>query len=139
MIRKAVINDIEHINKLGIIFNENFLATYNVKDYLENENYIIVVNEDEYVNAFIIMYKNIDYFELEAIVVDPSAREKGIATNLLNFFIREYSRNEDIILLEVAVNNTAAISLYKKFNFEIINTRKKYYKNVDAYVMKKVI
>lgn len=139
MIRKAVINDIEHINKLGIIFNENFLATYNVKDYLENENYIVVVNEDEYVNAFIIMYKNIDYFELEAIVVDPSARERGIATNLLNFFIREYSENEDIILLEVAVNNTAAISLYKKFNFEIINTRKKYYKNVDAYVMKKVI
>ena len=40
-----------------------------------------------------------------------------------------------MITLEVAVNNEPAISLYKKFGFEIISTRKNYYDNVDAYLM----
>lgn len=139
MIRKAVENDLKKINNLGIIFNQNFINTYNVKDYLKNSNYIILVNEDEEVNAFMIIYKNLDYYELEAIIVSPDCRKKGIANNLLTHFINIYLKSNDILLLEVAINNVAAINLYKKFQFEIINIRKKYYQNIDAYVMKKVI
>ena len=86
-----------------------------------------------------IVYKNIDYYELETIVVNPQYRNKKIATKLLEYFINYCTKKEDIILLEVAVNNDNAIRLYEKFNFEIINNRRKYYGNVDAYVMKKVI
>ena len=39
------------------------------------------------------------------------------------------------ILLEVRCDNNNAIKLYKKYNFKIINIRKKYYDNMDAYVM----
>ena len=138
MIRIGTIEDIEDINRLGIIFESNFLKTYNVKEYLNNPNYIILLNVDDIVNGLLIVYKNIDYYELEAIVVDPEYRNKGIGNNLMNYFINNYVTNEDIIL-EVAVNNEKAINLYKKNGFEIINIRKKYYKDCDAFVMKRVV
>lgn len=138
MIRFAKVSEFEDINRLGIIFENNFLNTYNIKDYLNNPNYIILINEDDIINGLLIVYKNIDYYELEAIVVDPNYRNKGIGNSLINYFIDNYVRFEDI-LLEVAVNNDSAINLYKKNGFEIINIRKKYYKGIDAYVMKRVV
>ena len=139
MIRKANENDIISINKLGCIFNSNFVNTYNVIDYLKNKNYIILVNDEEEINGLIIVYKNIDYYELEAIVVDIESRKKGIATNLITYFIENYLTKNDEILLEVRVDNINAINLYKKFGFENISIRKKYYQNMDAFVMRKVI
>lgn len=139
MIRKAQINDIDLINELGIQVNSNFLNTYNILKYLNDSNYIILVNKECKINAFMILYKNIDYYELELIVVDKDFRNKKIATKLFNYFETNYLKTGDIILLEVAINNENAIKLYKKFNFETINIRKKYYDGIDAYVMKKVI
>lgn len=139
MIRAVNIKDLEKINELGIKFITNFKTTYNVESYLNNENYIILLNETNMlINAFLIIYKNLDFYELEAIYVDEEERKKGVATSLLKYFFDALKPN-DQILLEVAVNNETAINLYKKFNFEIINVRKKYYKDIDAYVMKKVI
>lgn len=138
MIRFAEVNEIEDINRLGVVFESNFLKTYHIKDYLNNPNYIILVNKDEIINGLLIVYKNIDYYELEAIVVDPDYRKRGIGNSLINFFVDNYVNSEDI-LLEVAVNNINAINLYKKNGFEIINIRKKYYKDIDAYVMKRVV
>jgi len=139
MIRVAGIKDLDSINYLGNLFNDNFIKTYNINEYLNNNNYIILVNEDEIINGLMIVYKNIDYYELEAIITDPLYRNKKIATNLLNYLINNYLKTNDIILLEVAENNINAISLYKKFNFDVINIRKKYYKSIDAYIMKRVI
>lgn len=138
MIRFAEVNEIEDINRLGVIFESNFLKTYHIKDYLNNPNYIILVNKDEIINGLLIVYKNIDYYELEAIVVDPDYRKRGIGNSLINFFVDNYVNLEDIFL-EVAVNNINAINLYKKNGFEIINIRKKYYRDIDAYVMKRVV
>lgn len=139
MIRLATIDDIDLLKKLGTAFNSNFIKTYDVEGYLNNKNYYILVNEDSSINAFMIMYKNIDYFELEAIYVNEDSRKKGIANKLISYFIDNFTCSNNAIILEVAVNNVAAISLYKKFQFETINVRKKYYNGIDAYVMKKVI
>ena len=139
MIRIATEKDIVEIIKLGSILNTNFSKTYDIGQYLKDEKYIILLNEDGFINGFIIVYKNIDYFELEAIAVNANFRKKGIASRLINFFEEKYTKKSDSILLEVAVNNEAAVSLYKKIGFEIINIRKKYYDQIDAYVMKKVI
>ena len=139
MIRVAKFKDIHIIKELGKYLSYNFEKTYNLDSYLNNENYIILVNEDEIVNAFMIIYKNIDYYELEAIVVDINNRRKKIASKLLDYFLNNYDQNNTSIILEVAVNNENAIRLYKKYGFEIIHTRKNYYKQTDAYIMKKVI
>ena len=46
--------------------------------------------------------------------------------------------NYERIMLEVRCDNIYAIKLYKKYNFKIINIRKNYYLNNDAYVMEMV-
>lgn len=138
MIRKGKLEDFTKINELGMRLIPNFIATYNIKDYLTNDNYIILISDENNINAFLIVLKNIDTYEIEAIYVDNNSRRQGIATKLLKFFEEHYLNKDDVILLEVAVNNENAINLYKKFGFNIINTRHKYYKDIDAYVMKKV-
>ena len=137
MIREAKKEDINRINKLGLLVNPSFLLTYDIEKYINNDNYIILV--DENVDSFLIIRKNIDFYELEMIVVDKNYRKLGFASNLINHFIKNYGKIGESIFLEVRIDNEAAINLYQKYGFEIINTRKNYYKDIDAYVMKKVI
>lgn len=138
MIRIARKDDIDSINLLGETLYHNFQATYDILSYLTNSNYIILVNEEDVINAFLLVYSNIDYFEIEVIIVEKEHQNKGIATNILNYFFDHYTKKGDELLLEVSVNNNKALNLYEKFGFKIINTRKKYYNDLDAYVMKKV-
>lgn len=139
MISKAVKEDINSIIELGKSLYANFDKTYIINEYVDNENYIILVNKEEILNGFLLIYKNIDCYELEVIVVSNDYRNKGIATNLINYFLDKYCKKDEVIFLEVSCENTNAINLYKKFDFEVINIRKKYYGNIDAYIMKKVI
>jgi len=139
MIRKARVEDLKFINNLGKEYTENFEKTYDIKSYIQNDKYIILVNEDECVNSFLVVYKNIDCFELEMIVVSKYFRSKKIASNLLEYFFDNYCQKGNIVFLEVSEKNDPALNLYKKYNFNLINIRKKYYKDSDAYVMKKVI
>ena len=78
MIRKANKNDIKSINELGILLNSNFVNTYNIENYINNPNYIILVNEIEFITGLLIIYNNIDYYELEIIVVDEKCRKKEL-------------------------------------------------------------
>lgn len=140
MISKATLEDKESIIKLGKTFIGNFPNTYNIEEYLNNNNYIILINkENKLLKGFLIIYKNIDCYELELIIVDKEYRKQGIATSLLEHFFKTYCTSNDIVFLEVSCENKTAINLYTKFNFITINKRKKYYGNIDAYVMKKVI
>lgn len=139
MIRLAVKNDIDKINNLGLQVTDNFNITYNIDNYLNDSNYIILVNDDSIINGMLIVYKNIDYFEILMYVVDKSFRNKGIGTSILNYFFANFCKKDDIILLEVSEINSEAIKIYEKFNFKTINVRKNYYHNSDALIMKKVI
>lgn len=140
MIKKATKKDISSINELGTIEFSNFAKTYNIEEYIQNDNYVILVNEEKNIlNAFLIIYKNIDYFELEMIIVSKEYRQQGIGSLLLNYFFNTFCKKGNSILLEVSVENINAINLYRNFDFKIINTRKKYYGTIDAYIMKKVI
>ena len=120
MIRKAVKNDIQSINELGSTMFNNFLNKFNINEYLENTNYIILVDkENSKLNAFLICYKNIDFYELELIIVDEKERNKKIGSELLNNLIINNLKKDDEILVEVKTNNVNAIKLYNKFNLNI--------------------
>lgn len=71
------------------------------------------------------------------IVIAKKYRGKGyskiLLDNLLSFC--KSTLNLKSINLEVNVENTIAINLYKKYNFVEVGLRKKYYNNNDAILM----
>jgi ribosomal-protein-alanine N-acetyltransferase len=78
--------------------------------------------------------------EIDFICVDQNYRKHGLGKMIFQFFLNyiEEKNNFKNIFLEVGIFNKAAIEFYKKYDFQIINVRKKYYKNnEDAYVMQK--
>lgn len=136
MIRDAQLSDVVKINELGELLHHNFSNIFNIRNMIvDNISKIFVYECDNDILGVIIatcLYETVDIL---SIVVEPSARRKKIATNLIDYLISELDDSVETITLEVAVNNNPAISLYKKFGFEIINVRKKYYNGIDAYLM----
>lgn len=68
-------------------------------------------------------------------------RRLGIGTTMLKHVLDYASRKGiDNIYLHVQINNTGAIEFYKKFGFEIVDTKEDYYKRIEpssALVLKK--
>lgn len=80
-----------------------------------------------------------DAFHLMNLVVDPAARRGGIGRALMADLLAEARRlKTPDVWLEVAVNNTAALALYRGHGFEDVRVRKKYYQpeGLDAQVMR---
>lgn len=120
------IDDIEILKKFSqfIVLDDPFLECYGY--YLENDLVSFI--------SFSIQY---DRAELNYIWTSDNFRNKGYASELLNFMV-EKCLGLTNITLEVDVNNKNAINLYKKYGFIDVSTRKKYYSNGnDALLMMK--
>ncbi len=136
MIREAIKDDKGNINKLGMLLTKKFEDTNNFyNDIYDKTKKIYVYTVNEKVVAFINLTIVEQEIEILYIVVEEGYRKNGIASMLLNYILNKYKCN---FFLEVSVDNIKAINLYKKFNFEIINIRKKYYNNItDALIMER--
>ncbi|SPP73866.1 probable N-acetyltransferase san [Drosophila guanche] len=71
-------------------------------------------------------------------------RRLGIGTVMFEHILNyaEKDGNFDSIFLHVQVNNDGAIEFYKKFGFEIVDTKEQYYKRIepaDAHVLQKAL
>jgi ribosomal-protein-alanine N-acetyltransferase len=76
-------------------------------------------------------------WELENIVVSPSARRKGLGKRLLDDLLhRARDTNSDSVFLEVRESNAAARSLYEKAGFQLAGRRRSYYNDPpeDAFL-----
>jgi ribosomal-protein-alanine N-acetyltransferase len=72
------------------------------------------------------------------IAVDPDFHGRKVGTRLLLTIINEaIARGAQVVSLEVRVSNHAAQSMYVKFGFSVVGTRKGYYieTNEDAHIM----
>lgn len=76
-------------------------------------------------------------FEVHTIGVDRAFQGRGIGRLLLDGLLG--IAEGGTVFLEVRTDNAAAISLYESRDFQIIGTRKKYYRvsDADAYTMRK--
>ena len=81
-----------------------------------------------------------DECELYRIAVSDKYRGLGFAKELMDYFIGECKKREIIsVFLEVRSSNSPARSLYEKYGFQNIATRKNYYRSPteDAIIYKK--
>lgn len=136
MIRKIKKEDVSTIYTLGQKYKDNFRLTYNLENYIDNNIYIMLCEEENNViKGFIIATIIDDTVEILLVYVDTLYRRQNIATNLLNN-VNKMGKDS---FLEVSTENNSAYNLYIKNGYKEVSRRKGYYNGVDAIVMKKVI
>jgi len=134
MIREYEDKDFNPVSIIG----RDITLDYTFKLSSAGKCYVYEVGKD--VVGFAIVDLLGDRSELIDLCVAPLYRHKGIGNSLLNKVIEVSIENKcENITLEVKLDNTFAINLYKKNEFRIANIRKKYYNNgsIDAYVMQR--
>lgn len=102
-----------------------------------NSRYIVAKNKDNTIVGFAGIKIILDEAELMNIVTRKDMRHSGIASSMLNHLLAICKENNIKLLnLEVNTQNTIAINFYKKYNFNEVGLRKKYYDNTyDALLM----
>lgn len=137
LVRKAKYDDINIINKLGSMLHDNFVTTFHMETEINNPDAIILVaEENNIIVGYLYALQTIDNIDLLSIIVDEDYRRKKIATNMLKYLVSNYCYQNKTITLEVANSNISAIKFYEKIGFKVVNVRKHYYKDADAYLMK---
>ena len=138
MIRKATLEDLEFLNKIGSELNPNFSELFHLETEVTKDFGILLVYEDEHkIKGFLYALDLGNNIDLLYIIVTKDYRKKHIASQLMSYLITNYQKENKSITLEVAVNNEPALALYKKYAFKEVNKRKGYYNGVDALVMRR--
>ncbi|HIG98996.1 MAG TPA: GNAT family N-acetyltransferase [Thermoplasmata archaeon] len=132
-IRIATLDDFERIIELEHLCfpREHAYSRRQLRYLLTKANSTVLVETiDALVRGFlIILYRRgTTVAGIETINVDPAFRKKGIGLRLLSA-AEELLRKKEIrkIRLEVAITNTAAITLYEHAGFHQAMLLKKYY------------
>lgn len=140
MIRRYEEKDIEAIVKM----ENKILGTsigYNILfDRLDDLNFLTLVYEDMGINGYISSYFDGETLEILNLCLYETYQNKGLGGLLLDELIRQ-TKNSGLrrIVLEVRSMNAQAIRFYEKNGFRVVNVRRNYYGNDDAYLMEKVV
>ncbi len=107
-----------------------------IKEKIDNRKFKYWIYE---VENSIKGYLGIQYLEEEieilGIGVSPGSRRKKIATELMDELVTYFEKSDyRKIILEVRESNAVAQKLYRKYGFNKISKRKKYYVDEDAEV-----
>ena len=142
IIRKFETNDMFSIIKLASdTLSEKYnpsLFNYFYETYPDG---FIIAEKNHKIIGFIVGLPIDNNAKILMLSVSSKERRQNIASNLLNNFITEITK-EDIknIELEVREDNKKAIKFYKKHGFKVTNKIQNFYQNKeDALTMKKKI
>ena len=137
-ITKMTLDDLNNI-KDNLISDFDDFWNYSVfKSELESDSsHYLVVKDNSKIIGFAGIKVILPDADIMNIVVKKDFRNQGIGSLLLKELINlSKSLNVKNLFLEVNEKNTPAILLYNKFGFKKISTRKNYYKDNNAIVMK---
>lgn len=142
-IRQMTAADLDEVARLEQeIFSDPWSRQSMQKEYSQPANIYLTADVDGEVAGYCCVWTSLENADLCNLAVAPKWRKRGIASALLEEAVKlcRCSRVE-MLFLEVRVSNAPAINLYEKKNFQVIHTRKKYYRNPveDALVMQRVI
>jgi [ribosomal protein S18]-alanine N-acetyltransferase len=119
----------------GIAYDEAELSKF-----IHRRGAFTVVAEDaEGIGGFLVAHMNRTYGWIITIDIAPRARRAGLGARLMQ---EAETRLRDAgalgVVLEVAVDNAAALAFYKRLGYEITRTLPRYYlDSVDAFQMAK--
>jgi ribosomal-protein-alanine N-acetyltransferase len=136
IIKKLSIDDLFKIQMFHVEHSKNYkISETNFKNYLTLPQYSVfaITTSSQVILGYIILQIALNEADIIYICVHMKYRNQGIATKILQCS----TWNIQKIFLEVSIDNLAAISLYKKCGFSILNTRKNYINSKDAYLMVK--
>ena len=126
MIKEVSYNDILSLFK-G--YKEDYVISMS-----NNSKYYAYELNNEFIGFICILDLDTE-LEIIDVFVLPEYQGNGYGDKLLKYILDNYKNRN--YFLEVNVNNERAINLYKKNGFEVLDIRKHYYKDEDAYVMSK--
>ena len=136
MIRRIKESDIPFINEIVKNYDKDFMHHYTLDMYLDSDVYLMYLyEENNTIKGFIICNHLYEKMEILLLFVKDEFRNQGIGKKLVEYL---YKLSE-IITLEVSVENYPALHLYEKLGFKEVGRRPKYYKEIDALIMEKVI
>ncbi len=132
-------NDLENIKDLLTSEFDEFWDYTTLKEELSSpfSKYFVAKDLENNIVGFAGLKVVLDEADLMNIVTRKNMRNLGIASSMLEYLI-SYCKSSKIesLNLEVNVQNSIAINLYKKYNFKEVGLRKKYYNNTyDAILM----
>lgn len=130
LIREVNKDDFDKIREIGNHYNNHFKDTYDLDNSI---NKVYGYEDKGVIKGFVLINEFSDNIDLLMIIVKEEEQTKGIGSLLMDYLMK--IKVKKTITLEVNVNNDKAIHLYQKYNFEIVNIRKRYYGKDDAYVM----
>ena len=131
-------SDLESIKDILIDEFDYFWSYTTLKDECSSStSKYFVIKKNNIVLGFCGIKIITDFAEIMNIVIKKDSRGLGLSNFLLENTISKCRElNLKSINLDVNVENTIAINLYKKYNFVKVGIRKKYYNNVsDAILM----
>jgi [ribosomal protein S18]-alanine N-acetyltransferase len=119
------------------VFNETAWSEATFWGELAQDNRYYLAVED---NSELIGYGGVAFngaeADLQTLVIRPSHQRQGLASELLEKLLAKTKTTQaKRVFLEVVFDNSQAIELYKKFKFEQIAIRQKYYPNGKAAVI----
>lgn len=105
----------------------------------DSRRFLVAVGDDDAIVGFAGLMLNGPEAHVQTIGVAPAAQGRGLGRRLLTALI-DLARDggASALLLEVRVDNEAALRLYRSVGFEQIGLRRRYYQpgDVDALVMR---
>ncbi len=132
MIRKAIYSDFPVLSKYYKEFDDNGIDLFNRGPF----SVLMVYESDGNVVGFISYSIIYDRAEVDYIYVDENSRNHKIASQLLDFCVKDAITKGCLnVTLEVNEHNAMGIGLYKKFGFLEGTKRKNYYHGNDALLM----
>lgn len=131
-----------HVDQIAALERACFSTPWSetqLEDALYNDNACFIVAEDGEggVLGYAGLNTVLDEGYINNIAVEEAARKHGVASALLDVFVRFAAVNLAFLTLEVRKSNAAAIALYEKHGFQMAGLRKGFYQRPreDAVIM----
>ncbi|MGB0907062.1 MAG: GNAT family N-acetyltransferase [Maricaulaceae bacterium] len=127
----------EHAERAAVIHAESFETGWSAETLSGhiNNDLCLGISQGDELCGFIILRSAADQADIVTIAIAKTARRKGLANRLLEAAEQTASQQGvELIFLEVAEDNAAAIALYKSARYDAIGKRPAYYRRENGRV-----